>query len=154
MKITAVVANARKRCFEVTIKGRIYEFPYALLDIKPSSKNPIATVALDKEVGSEAFQYQLKNGSIDTVLAEQVLHFNQDPDVIRKELLYKLSCSAQKLVDESGISKRAVARGLGIQPAQLYRLLDQSFYGKSIDQMVRLFASLGKRIEITVRKAA
>lgn len=154
MKISSAVAHSKKRCFLITIKGKTYEFPYSYLNYKPSSKNPILEVGPDKEVGSEAFFYRLKNGKGDSILAEQVLHYNKDPEVIRKQLLYKLSCQAQELIAHRNITKRGVARQLSMQPAQLYRLLDQSFYGKTIDQMVRLFASLGEDVTITVKSAA
>ena len=154
MKISAAHGNARKKCFIVSIKGKEYEFPYAYLKHKPSAKNPLITVTPDREVNSEALTYQLKNGSSDTILADQILSFNRDPEVIRKQLLYNLSCQAQELIKNRKLSKRSVARLLGVQPAQLYRILDQSFYGKTIDQMIRLFVSLGEKVEIHVKSAA
>jgi hypothetical protein len=154
MKISRVVAYPRRACFIITIKNKRYEFPFAYLKHRPNSRNPVVVVHPDMEVGSEAFFYRLKNGKSDTVLAEQVLHYNRDPEVIRKELLYQLSCQAQDLIQRRGVSKRSVARQLAVQPTHLYRLLDQTFYGKTIDQMVRLFASLGEQIEIKVKTAA
>ena len=148
MKITTVVANARKRCFIVTIKGRAYEFPYS------STNNPVVQLSPDADAGNEAFSYKLKNGKRDTILAEQILLLNQDPEIVRKELLYTLTCQAQDLIKNRGLSKRSVARLLAIQPAQLYRLLDQTFYGKTIDQMVRLFSALGEQVEIKIVKSA
>jgi predicted XRE-type DNA-binding protein len=154
MKITTVVANARKRCFIVTIKGRAYEFPYSYLKHKPSTNNPVVQLSPDADAGNEAFSYKLKNGKRDTILAEQILLLNQDPEIVRKELLYTLTCQAQDLIKNRGLSKRSVARLLAIQPAQLYRLLDQTFYGKTIDQMVRLFSALGEQVEIRIIKSA
>jgi predicted XRE-type DNA-binding protein len=154
MKISAVRGDARKRCFIVSIKSKEYEFPYSYLEHKPSAKNPLISVTPDKEVNCEALTYRLQNGSGDTILTEQILHYNRDPEIIRKQLLYDLSCQAQELIKNRNLSKRSVARLLGIQPAQLYRILDQSFYGKTIDQMVRLFASLGEKVEIHVKSAA
>jgi predicted XRE-type DNA-binding protein len=154
MKISSVFGNARKRCFIVSIKGKEYEFPYSYLDHKPSAKNPLVYATPDKEVNSEAFNYMLKNGKIETILAEQVLYYNRDPEIIRKQLLYQLTCQAQTLIKNRKLSKRYVARLLAIQPAQLYRLLNQTFYGKTIDQMVRLFACLGEQVEIKLKDAA
>jgi predicted XRE-type DNA-binding protein len=120
----------------------------------PLFRIPLLSVTPDKEVNGEALTYLLQNGSGDTILGEQILHYNRDPEIIRKQLLYDLSCQAQVLIKNRKLSKRSVARLLGIQPAQLYRILDQSFYGKTIDQMVRLFASLGEQVEINIKSAA
>ncbi len=154
MKIKRVLPNNRKKAFIVESKKGIHEFPYALLRLKPSTKNPISSVYVDPELANEGFTYVLLNGKEDSVLLEQVLYINRDPDVTREYLLYDLSCTAQKLLKDSKITKRSLARRLEIQPTQLYRLLDQTFYGKTIDQMVRLLTALGSRVEISTKLAA
>ena len=154
MKITSVAACPRRSCFIVTMRNKTCEFSFSYLKHKPSSKNPVVAVWRDKDAGYEAFTYELKDGRGDTVLTDQVLYYNKDPKIVREAMLYQLSCQAQELLKQRRLSKRGVARQLSIQPAQLYRLLDPTFYGKTIDQMVRLFASLGEEVEIRVKPAA
>lgn len=154
MKITSLTQNSRKRCFILKIGSREYEFSFSYLAVKPSARNPIRSLTIDKDTGKQSFSYKLKDGRGDTVLAEQVLHVNQDPEVLRKELLYKLTYEIQELIAARKLTKRSVARLLNIHPAQLYRLLDQKFYGKTIDQMIRVFAALGETVEITHKSVA
>ncbi len=109
---------------------------------------------VDGELGREGFTYNLESGKSDSVMMDQVLKINSDPGYLREELLFELSCEAQKYVAQTGIAKRALARRLGIPPAQLYRLLDQKFYGKTIDQMIRLLHALGHRVQISTKAVA
>lgn len=59
---------------------------------------------------------------------------------------------ALKLVAESGLSKHELIRRLKTSPSQLYRLLDPANYRKSIDEMLRLLAVLGYRVNMTLVK--
>ncbi len=60
---------------------------------------------------------------------------------MRNLTLYKLTLKARKLLKESKLPKRELARRLATSPAQIYRLLDPTNYKKTIDQMVRLLVS-------------
>jgi DNA-binding phage protein len=154
MKIKRVLANSRKRAFIVQISNQVYEFPYAWLKIKPNKRDPLVSVGPESEIGNSGFTYYLKSGKTDTILLEQVLFLNRDPEVLRKNLLFELTCKAQEVLEGSGLSKRALARQLSIEPTQLYRLLDQTFYGKTIDQMVKVLNALGMDISVQAKKAA
>lgn len=154
MKIKHVLANNRKKAFIIEANGRRSEIPFAQLKVKPSGKDPVVSVYIDREIGGQGFTYILKSGRTDTVLLEQVLAMNGDPETIRERLLYDLTCKAQKNLVQAKLSKRALARRLAIPPAQLYRLLDQSFYGKSIDQMIKLLGALGLDVKISIKEAA
>jgi hypothetical protein len=57
-------------------------------------------------------------------------------------------------VEASGLSKRELARALGTSPTQLYRLLDPTYYGKSIGQMTALLRLVGKDVELVVSDRA
>ena len=81
------------------------------------------------------------------MLLEQVLEMHHDPEVARKRALYDLTCLAQDTSRRSKLTKRAIARRLGCTPTHLYRLLDQTFYGKTIDQMVKLLSVLGVELK-------
>ena len=131
-----------------------FSFPYAQLSLRPSSADRVVEIGVDKEAGGEAFTYRLSSGKSDTVLLEQVLAYNKDPEQLREELLCRLTIAAQEALSRRRLSKRHFARQLKTSPAHLYRLLDQTFYGKTIDQMVILLQSLGEEVELKVKRAA
>jgi len=69
---------------------------------------------------------------------------------MRDLLLYRLTLSAQQKVKNSRISKRELIRRLGTSPAQLYRLLDQTNYKKTIDQLTTLLHILDCKVDLVV----
>jgi hypothetical protein len=70
---------------------------------------------------------------------------------LRDVLLYKLTIEAQKRVEASPLSKREIIRRLGTSATQFYRLLDQTNYRKSVDQLLSLLHVLGYDIDLLVR---
>ena len=70
---------------------------------------------------------------------------------MRDQLLYKLTIEAQKRVDATALSKREIIRRLGTSATQFYRLLDQTNYRKSIDQLLSLLSILGCNVDLIVR---
>jgi hypothetical protein len=150
MKIKKVTANNRKKAFEVATHRNNYVFPYAKLEIPPSSDNRIASVHVDGELDNEAFTYELESGDEGTVHIDHVLEYNRDPRYMRDLLLYKLTLVAQEQVKASPLSKREIIRRLGTSPAQFYRLLDQTDYKKSIDQLMALLNVLDCEVELVV----
>src|SRR6185437_2549280 len=132
MKIRSVECHNRKKAFQVkSAKGTLL-LPYSKVEIQPNSNDPVARVFVDKELGGEGFTYVLASGKEGTVHSEQVLEYNQDPSFLRDALLYKLTIEAQKRIKKSPLSKREIIRRLGTSATQLYRLLDQTNYRKSI----------------------
>jgi len=57
---------------------------------------------------------------------------------------------ARKRIAATSLAKRDIVRCLATSPTQLYRLLDQTNYRKSVDQMVRLLQVLGCDVELVV----
>ena len=106
---------------------------------------------MDEELGREGFTYTLASGDEGSVHVEQVLEYNQDPGYLRDALLYRLTLEAQRRVEESPLSKREIIRRLATSATQLYRLLDQTNYRKSIDRMLDLLHVLDCEVELTVR---
>ena len=151
MKIKSVRYNNRKKAFIITARDREWSFPYAKVDVKPTPDDPIADIYVDPELAREGFTYILKSGREDSVLADQFLDYNRDPAFLRDMMLYRLSLEAQKRVEASGLAKREITRRLGTSAAQLYRLLDQTNYRKSIDQMLALLQVLDCEVELTIR---
>ena len=114
-------------------------------------RHPIATVLVDRELGGEGFTYVLESGKEGAVHSEQVLEYNQDPHYMRDALLYKLTIEAQKRVKASSLSKREIIRRLGTSATQFYRLLDQTNYSKSVDQLLSLLHVLDCDVDLLVR---
>lgn len=150
MKIKGVIANNRRKAFEVRTQKGTYVLPYASLDLPPSQENRICEVWVDPELGNEAFTYTLESGQEDSVHLDGVLEYNRDPAYMRDLLIYQLTLRAREEVRKSNLSKRELIRRLGTSPAQFYRILDQENYRKSIDQVVGLLTALDCHVELNV----
>jgi hypothetical protein len=151
MKIRSVKANNRRKAFEITAAEKRLVFPFTKLEVPPTADDPIANVYIDRELGGEGFTYVLESGRESTVHVERVLEYNEDPDHLRHLLLYRLTLEAQKRIAGTRLAKREIIRRLGTSPTQLYRLLDQTNYRKSVDQMLRLLQVLDCDVQLVVR---
>jgi hypothetical protein len=152
MKIRSVKANVKRKVFEVTTSsGRRLVYPFARLTNRPTTDDPLTEVFVDKEIASEGFTYALRSRREGTVHVEDVLEYNEDPDYLRNLLLYRLTLEAQKRTAATPLAKREIVRRLRTSPAQLYRLLDQTNYRKSIDQLLRLLQVLDCDVDVVVR---
>ena len=151
MKVRSVEANNRKRQFDVRVGSALFPFPYSKAEPRPEGGDLVARVEVDPELGREGFSFELRSGRSGTVHVEQVLEYNEDPGYLRDQLLYKLTIEAQKRIAATALSRREIARRLGTSPTQLYRLLDQTNYAKSIDHLLRLLCVLGCDIDLGVR---
>ena len=140
MKIRSVTYNNRKKSFTVKAGKQTFGFPYLKTDPQPTAKDPVRRVFVDGEIGREG-----------EVHIEQVLEYNEDPSYLRDALLYRLTIEAQKRLEKSQLSKREIIRRLRTSPAQLYRLLDQTNYRKSIDQLLSLLRVLDCEVDFIVR---
>ena len=67
-------------------------------------------------------------------------------------LVYKLTVETVKRVEESGLSRRELARRLRTSVPQLYRLLDPTYTKKSIDQLVSLLQVVDCTVAFQVTK--
>jgi hypothetical protein len=151
MKVRKVAANPRREVVEVRTSKGTFGYPFARLKPRPSPRDPIRTIRVDRELASEAVTYTLASGRGGSVHIEQVLDYNKDPDHLRDRLLYALTLEAQKRLARSPLSRREIIRRLRTSPAQFYRLLDQTNYDKSVDRLVALLQALDCEVELTVR---
>jgi hypothetical protein len=151
MRIRSVKHNNRKKVFEIKTSTKVFVFPYTKTDPEPTAGDPVKRLFVDEELGREGFTYELESGRAGTVHIEQVLEYNQDPNHLRDLLLYRLTLEAQKRIAKSPLSKREIIRRLGTSAAQLYRLLDQTNYRKSVDQLVSLLQVLECDVDLVVR---
>ncbi len=154
MKIRTVAANNRKKSFEVATVRRKYSFPFAKLRLRPTPTNKVREVYVDTELGREAFTYVLESGAEDTVHIDDVLHYTEDPRYMRDLLLYKLTLEAQRRIKETALSRRELIRRLGTSATQFYRLLDQTNYKKSVDQLLLLLRVLDCDVSFVVKRRA
>ena len=151
MKIRSVRHNNRKKVFEVATSTKRLLFPFSKAKPTPTTDDLVVELFVDPEAGREAFTYLLGSGRAGTVHIEQVLEDNQDPRDLRDRLLYRLTVEAQQRVAESPLSKREIVRRLGTSAAQLYRLLDQTNYRKSVDQLLALLQVRNCDVDLIVR---
>lgn len=151
MKIRGVVANNRRKAFEVRTAKGVFYYPYSRLELRPRPGNRVVRVNVDPELGNEAFTYVLENGEEDAVHVDAVLDYNEDPEYLNKLLLHNLTVEAQRRLAESSLSRREIIGRLGTSASQFHRLLDQTTYRKSIDQLIKLLRVLDCDIEVVVR---
>jgi hypothetical protein len=152
MKIKKVSANNREKAFEVALNGKLLLLPYACLRLKPRANNRIVEAKADPELGNEAFSYRLQDGREDSIHVDYVLEYNKAPKYLRDMLLYKLTIEAQKCLKVSSLSHREILRRLGTSASQFYRLLDQTNYKKSVDQMLSLLSVLSCEVDLIVKQ--
>jgi hypothetical protein len=151
VKIRGVTANARRKAFEVVTARGTYVFPYAKCAEPPASEDRVREVTVDADLASEAFTYRLESGGEGTVHIDHVLEYNEDPSLLRDLFLYRLTLEAQQRLARSRLSKREIVRRLGTSATQLYRLLDQTNYGKSVGQLLALLRILDCEVAVVVR---
>lgn len=152
--ILRVMAHMKRREFLLETRSGKYTFPFSQLRLCPSPRDPLEEVYVDKEAGNEAFTYRLQSGKEDTILLDNVLWFHRDPELLRKFLLHDLTNKANERIKEKKIGKRYLMRKLQTSPSQLYRLLDQSYYKKTLDQMLKLLVALGIDVKVKTTKVA
>jgi len=151
VKVRKVEVNNRKGEFRVvTYSGDAYVFPYVKAEPRPGSADKVADAYVDRELGNEAFTYVLESGYEGSVHLDQVLEYDEEPTYLRDLLIYKLTVEAKKRDEESGLSRRELARRLNTSVPQLYRLLDTTNKRKSMNQLVSLLQVLGCSVDLVV----
>lgn len=153
MKIRRVASNNRKAQLELIVySGEVFPFPYAKLQPRPTSKNKIRSVYVDKELGNEAATYVLESGQEGSVHIEHAREYNEDPSYLSELLVYRLTVEARRHLEASELSRREVARRLRTSVPQLYRLLDTTNKRKSLKQLVSLLHVLDCDVEVVVKE--
>lgn len=152
MKISKVIANNHKHAWEVVPVGAgnsmTWLFPYSRAKAVPTAKNPIVELYVDPELDREGFTYKLESGVEDSVLMDQVLDYNSDPDYVSKMDVYNLTVAAKRRFESSDLSVREVARLMRTSPTQVYRLLDTTNPNKTMKQMLVFLRVLGFKPKI------
>ena len=151
MKIRKVSMNNRKKAFEIRTSSHEYVYPYSKLEHASAVPLRIAEASVDTEIGREGFTYALDTGEEGSVHIDEVLDYNRDPAYLRDALLYKLTLEVRKRVERCPLSRREIIRRLGTSATQFYRLLDQTNYGKTVDQMLKLLQALDCDVDLVIR---
>ncbi len=152
MKIVSVKANNHRRAFEVRTRKQTLVFPYARVTPRPSPGDRIVEVCVDQELGRDGFTYVLESGKEGSVHVDSVLEYNKDPRYLADLMLYQLTIEAQRRLEDSPLSRREIARRLGTSVPQLYRILDQTNYGTSLQKVISLLSVLDYDVKVTLRK--
>src|SRR3970040_1937002 len=142
MKIKSVTVNTRKKTIEIDTPKGIFGLPFAKLRVRPTTHNRLATIYVDPELGRNAVTYRLASGQEDSVHIDSFLGYNRDPEFLRKITVHKLSLEAAHAMKASGLRTHEVVRRLKTSPSQLYRLLDSTYYRKSIDEILLVLSVL------------
>jgi len=151
MKVLSAHINNRRREFEIELPERgVLTFPYARAEPPPTPEDRIRDFFIDAELGNEGVTYVLESGAEGSVLVDHVLEINRDPAYMRDLLLHRLTVEAQKRVKASPMGVREISRRLRTSPAQVYRLLDQTNYRKTVDKMLELLQVLDAQVELRV----
>lgn len=151
MKVSSVKANNKKKCFEIQAGRQKLSLPYFKLDLKPSTRNPVEEVFVDKELGGRAITYRLASGAEDSVHVDAFLDYNSDPSYVREMAVHQLTVEANRRLAALDMSKHEITRRMNTSASQLYRLLDPANSKKSVDEMLRLLAVLGCEVTMAVK---
>ncbi len=156
MKIEKIFFENGSELVEVITKrnGKKVKFslPVAKLKPAPSKVNPIVSIEIDKDLGSEGISYILRNGEPGTVHIDAFREFSRDPDFFRDLTVYKSTLLLEQINEQSPISKKELAGKLTTSVAHIYRIFESSYYGKTIDQIIKALAVYGYKVELTLNK--
>ncbi|MDD5092710.1 MAG: hypothetical protein PHQ23_17565 [Candidatus Wallbacteria bacterium] len=150
MTISSVKCNNRRKGFTVVSGNSEWWYPYTELEEKPAQGDRIVAVYPDPELGGQGFTYVLQSGRNGCVLMDQVLEYNRDPAYMRDLILYKLTLEVRRILKDCRLSRREIIRRLGTSASQFYRLLDQTNYRKTVDQMLLLLSVLNCSVDVRV----
>ena len=150
-----IYPNYRKRVLEITLRERRktkkYNLPFAVFANKNiHSKNRFASIAIDRELGSQAASFVLEDGSKGDFPADFVLYhcdssYDWSPiNQLKKALKDKLG--------KSKLSVRVIADALSTSPSQVVRLLEENKVSKQLVQLFRLAELAGYQVEFNLKK--
>jgi hypothetical protein len=147
--------NYRKNVLEIILqegrKAKKYYLPFAVLrDASISRKNRFTSIAIDRELGSQAVSFTLEDGSKGDFPADFVLYYC-DPTYDWSSI-NQLKRALKDQLGKSKLSVRVVADALKTSPSQVMRLLQENKISKQIAQLFRLAELAGYKIEFSLKK--
>lgn len=150
-KFKKVGFDNKKRVFHLEYTtGLKIDCPYSALCIR----DKVIEAGPDPEVGRHSFYFTLNNGKTDYVPYDQPLHIVQNPEYVRENTLYEMTALLNRLIKESKVPKRELARRLGTSLSQLARLLDTTNYKKELSRLIEIAAMLNYEFKWEFKRAA
>ena len=154
-KFKEIKPNYRKKVLEITLvegrKAKKYNLPFAVFgDKKIRSKNRFASIAIDRELRSQAVSYTLEDGFKGNFPADFVLYYC-DPTYDWSSI-NQLKRALKNQLGKSKLSVRVLADALNSSPSQVIRLLQENKISKQIAQLFRLAELAGYQIEFSLKK--
>lgn len=149
--ISRFYPDYRSKGFIVHMGKRRLFYPFAMLDPRPTLKDPFIRGYADGTFGNEVVHYVLQSGKQGRISAEDVLHYYREVSELRGKVLYTLSIEAWERIQQSPLSRRQILKRLRTSASQLDRLLDETNFYKSINGVLDLLEVLGCDVDITVR---
>ena len=145
----------RRRVLEITLREgrttRKYNLPFAAFeDKKIHTKNRLASIAIDRELGGQAASFVLQDGTRGDFPADFVL-YHCDPTYDWSPI-NQLKKALKNKIGAAKLSVRVLADALNTSPSQVARLLQEDKVSKQLLQLFRLAELAGYQIEFNLRK--
>ena len=154
-KFKKIKPNYRRNVLEIVlVEGRRtkkYNLPFAVFPNKTiGSKNRLASITIDRELGKQAASFVLEDGSRGDFPADVVLYYC-DPSYDWSPI-NQLKRALKDKLGGSKLSVRVLADALNASPSQVVRLLQENRVSKQIAQLFRLAELAGYQIEFSLKK--
>lgn len=91
------------------------------MDPRPTRSHPIVRAYVDDELARECVTYVLRSGAEGAVHIDHALDYDEDPRCLADLMIHKLTVEVERRVEQSGLSRRELARRLRTSVPQLYR---------------------------------
>lgn len=147
--------NYQKNVLEIILqegrKIKKYYLPFAVFrDASISRKNRFASIAIDRELGSQGVSFTLEDGTKGDFPADLVLYYCEP--TYDWSSINQLKRALKNQLGKSKLSVRVVADALNTSPSQVMRLLQENKISKQIAQLFRLAELAGYQIEFSLKK--
>lgn len=151
----SIEPNYRKHILEIALregaKAKTYSLPFSAFEpVKINSKNRFTTIAIDRELGSQAASYVLADGTKGDFPADFVL-YHCDPTYDWSPI-NQLKKALKDKLGRSNLSVRVIADALKTSPSQVVRLLEENKVSKQLLQLLRLAELAGYEIQFNLKK--
>ena len=143
-------SNSRARVLVLQFDGRKLNYPFALLNPRPSLWDYLVRSYKD-ESHDQAIGYELKSGKRGILTLDQLRSYFREPSNLKQQVLLELTFAAMEGLDETELSGHQIVRRLHTSASQLYRIMDPHTLHKSVDGLLALLEVLGYNVEVTTR---
>ena len=151
----SIKPNYRKHVLEVSlregVKTKAYNLPFSAFgQVRIDGNNRFTSIAIDRELGSQAASYVLEDGNRGDFPADFVL-YHCDPTYDWSPI-NQLKKALKDKLGRSNLSVRVIADALKTSPSQVVRLLEENKVSKQLLQLFRLADLAGYEIRFNLKK--